>query len=127
MDILYLLCGATDKPFRDREYRNLLKHYHRTLSNMLNKLGSDADKLFSFDDLESQLKKFGKFAFVTGPLCIQLTLVNPNDVANLDDIVQSGDTNADFIAGFDAETQIEYDKRINGLFSDLIEFGYFWK
>lgn len=122
---MFLSC--TDKPLRDREYTNLLKHYHNSLSNIVRKLGSDPEKLFTFEDLECQLKKFGKMAFVIGPLCLQLTLVNPKDVSNLDDVINRSDEKVDFITGFDPETQIEYDKRINDLFTDLLAFDYYWK
>lgn len=130
LDLHYNLFGATTKALRDREYKNILKHYHNTLSESITKLGSDPDQLFTFEDLESQLKKFGKFAFIWGPMFVQMMLADPDDIPDLDqlseDLVkQEGDIN--FVKNFNEDRQREYDTRMRDLLTDLVDYGYYWK
>lgn len=130
IDVFHILFSSTDKPFRDEEYQTLLKHYYEKLSETITKLGSEPQKLFPYDAFEKQLKKFGKFVFAMGPLLTQFMVVDPENIGNLDEVTKSianNEEGADFITGFNEKTQKEYDQRINGLFTDLIDLDYHWK
>lgn len=105
-----------------------MKHYHNSLSDIVRKLGSDPDKLFPFTEFQKSLKKFGKFAFLMGPVLTQIMLADPKDVPDLDEMsVAMSKSDVEFVQGFDEETQLQYDERINDMMTDLIEYGYYWK
>lgn len=107
-----------------------MKHYHKTLSTSISRLGSDPEQLFPFVDFECHLKKFGKFAFLMGPIMVQMMVTDPKDIPNLDTIGESlanGDANTEFFQALNAETQQIFNRRVDDLFSDLVELGYYWK
>lgn len=130
VDIFNIIFSSTTKPIRDSHYVNLLNHYHKTISETIIKLGSDPEKLFSFTDFQNQLKKFGKFSFMLAALWTQINLVDSKDLPDLDELAEGLANNkkeAKFVTGYDHNTQLEYNRRINDLYGDLIDFGYYWK
>lgn len=48
-DISFLFYSCTDKELRDRHYEELLKIYHDELKVCISRLGSDPEKLYSWD------------------------------------------------------------------------------
>lgn len=126
LDLHYNLFGCTDRAFRQAEYQKLMQHYYESLSAQIRRLGSDPDALFTFDDFQCHLKKFGKFAFVMGPAMVPMMLADAKDIPNLDEMSEkmSDEENVDLVKGFDNKTQIEYNKRINDLLEDLVDLGY---
>lgn len=126
MDLLYHIFSATDKSFRKQHYDTLLKTYYQSLSESIRKLGSDPNKLYTFENLEMQLRKYGEFALVCGPMIIQIKVANAKDIGNLDDyseLVEKGEE-PDLFNAFDEATEMEYSDLINGLFTDLVDYGY---
>lgn len=77
-------------------------------------LGSDPEKLFTFENLKEELKRYGNFALIVTPLFI------------LSAQIQLNETNTDE-TGLSEINQMEYDRRINGLLEDVIELGYYRK
>lgn len=126
LDLLYNIFSSTDKEFRAKHYDELLETYHTSLCNMIEKLGSDPKKLYTMDDLKQQMRKYGAFALLCGPMLIQIKVARAQDIGNLDEyakLVNDGHE-ADLINGYDEDTQIEYEKLINGLVDDLVSYGY---
>lgn len=129
LDLLYNIFATTVKSTRDKEYKNWLKHYHQTLSENIRQLGSDPNKLFTYADLESQLKKFGRFAFFWGPMFTQINLADSDNIPDLDELseeMNKDDGDIEFITKFDDERQKEYETRIRELLTDLVDYGYYW-
>lgn len=128
LDLLYNIFTSTDGEFRKKEYQNLLKHYHHTLSAAITKLGSNPRKLFTLADLQYHMKKFGKYAFLMCPLLIGVMLADPKDIPDLDALSEelANETdNLELVRGFDEETQRKYEIRIRDLVADLVELGYY--
>lgn len=126
LDLLYNIFSATDQQFRREHYNKLLKTYHESLSETVRKLGSDPERLFSYDDLQDELRYLGDFALLTGPLIVQLKIANPEDVVDLDEYserVERGEI-ADLLREYDNETQKKYNDLVNGIVVDLIDYGY---
>lgn len=97
---------------------------------MVTRLGSDAQKLFTFDDLQRELKRFGLFGFLVGPMMQQIICADPKDIPDLDTYSETYDNSeakANFVNEFGGETQRRYAERVNGIMSDLVDFGYYWK
>lgn len=127
--MLYFIFTATDKDLRDKEFENMLRHYHTSLSEMVTRLGSDPTKLFTFDDFKQQLKKCCKYPYLMAPVLLQIMMANAEDVPDLDDLSERiGQENSDasIVKRFDSETQAVYDKRLQDVISDLVELGLYW-
>lgn len=118
---------STDRDFRQKEYQNVMDHYYRTLAQSIRRLGSDPDKLFSYADFQSELKKFGNFALLMGTMMTEMMLIDPNDIPDIDGLseeVATVDKNLDVFKP-SVERDCQYDRRINDLFNDFIEMGYY--
>lgn len=106
-----------------------MEHYYKILSESIVKLGSDPATLYTFDNFQGDLKKFGRFAFIWAPMLIQIILVDAKDVADMEELSKdmvNNEQDVDIIKGFSAEIQLKYNNRINELFTDLIDYDY-WK
>lgn len=114
IDLVYCIFGSTDKTLRDNEYENLLKLYYETLSKTVKLLGSNPDELFTFEDLNDELKTCGVYALLKGPMLLQITLADLPD--------ESGGQS--FNSGLSEECQREFDRRINGILEDIVRLGY---
>lgn len=94
---------------------------------MIEKLGSDPKKLYTYENLQAQMRKFGEFALLTGPMIIQIRVAAAKDILNLDDYaeqVEKGNQSADLVGEYDEDTQAEYSNLINDLVDDLVNYGY---
>lgn len=88
LDLFYNIFGSTESEFRQKEYQNLLQHYHKSLSKAIRRLGSDPELLFTYKDLENELLRFGKYPFLTGPMQIQMHVAKSQEIANLDEFCE---------------------------------------
>lgn len=104
-----------------------MDHYYQTLAQSIRRLGSNPDKLFSYADFQNELKKFGNFALLMGTMMTEMMLIDPNDIPNIDELsedVATVDKNLDVFKPSE-ERDRQYDRRINDLFNDFIEMGYY--
>lgn len=126
LDLLYNIFGGTDAHFRKQNYEKLLDTYYASLSRTIRLLGSDPDKLYTFENLKSQLRKYSEFALVFGPMLHQLRVAQGCNVTNLDDFaerIERGE-DVDLIIDFDGETKSTYATLVNDLVTDLFNYGY---
>lgn len=128
LDLLYYIFTSTDQRLREKEYDNLLRVYHSALTKIVKKLGSDPQKLFSYEDLLDQLRKFGKFSMLMSPVLISVMMADAKDISNMDDFSQdmNCDKQVSLVKGFDAKTQILFDERIQGLLNDVDKLNLYW-
>lgn len=127
LDLLYHIFTATDKPFRQLHYEDLLKTYYTSLSDTIRKLGSDPDKLYTYENLQSQLSKFAEYALLMAPMMIWLTIAaRSGNIGSIDEYtkVLEVDDTATLIAPFDEQTELKYSTWINDLVTDMINYGY---
>lgn len=126
LDLLYFIFTVTDKQFRQQHYHSLLEIYHNSLSQTIEKFGSDPEKLYTFDNLQSQLRKFGDFAVLFASMIIQVRVAKDEHFSDLDDFANSidRDQHVNVIGEYDSKTQAEYTIQINDLFTDLDNYGY---
>lgn len=128
IDLLYNLFTSTDGPIRKSDYQNLLKCYHASLSLTIRRLGSDPEALFSFNDLQNELKRFGRFAFLISPLMLRIMLADPKDIRNYEDMKNNEEElkNVKTYGLSSADAEKVYQQRINEVIGDLIDYGYFY-
>lgn len=131
IDLSYYLLTCIDKAVRDKEYDNLLKLYYESLSKTVKLLGSDPDKLFTFDDLQDELKKYGMFTLTMAPMLIQTSLADSNEMSSF---IEVNDKKAienyeqELITGLNETAQLEYARRLNEVFEDVVDkLGYYHK
>lgn len=88
IDLTYFLFSSTEKQLRDEHYDDLINIYYDTLATQINRLGSDAKKLFTFNDLQLQLKQFAIYGLIMAPLIVQIITADPKDIPDLDQIAE---------------------------------------
>lgn len=128
IDIFYNIYSSTDKALRDKEYTNLIKLYHESLSKTVKLLGSDPDELFTFENLLSELKRFGVYALLMSPMLLQVSLAHSNEISNMDEMfdkVAEGESKINLVTELSSEGQSEYHRRLNEVFEDVIQLGYY--
>lgn len=127
LDLLYNIFGATDGKFRAQHYDQLLNAYYNSLSNAIQALGSDPTKLYTLDDFQGQMKKFGEFALLWGLTIIRVRVANADDIKNMDEYaehIHRGEY-IDLVREFITKQQIEsFTTLVNELVTDLIDYGY---
>lgn len=126
LDLLYNIFSATDREYRQQHYDELLETYYAALSGIIRKLGSNPYKLFTFQNLKDELRKFGELAVYCAPMIIQIRIANAKDVRDLDeysDAIENGE-DADLLNEFDKDTQAIFSELVNDVVLDLFELGY---
>lgn len=130
IDLLYNLFTSTDKSLRDKEYNNLLQLYYKSLSRSVKLLGSNPDELFTFDDLQSELKRCGNYALMLAPMLIQISQASSSEITNLDDMcdkMAEGENGNGLVSGLTESGQAEYVRRLNDVVEDVVRLGYYQK
>lgn len=130
IDLLNFIFTSTDKKTRKHHFRDLLRAYYNQLTNNIRKLGSQPEKLFPYEAFINELKECGNFAFLITPLIVQLCVVDPNDVNNLNEICEEStedDKQFDLVQGLSKPSQLLFNERILDCIEDLVQFGYYRK
>lgn len=129
-DIFHNLFHSTDKTLRDKEFDNLLTLYYETLSKTVRMCGSDPSELFTFANLKDELRRFGNYTLIMGPLWILETQQQPgsHDMFT-DDMFDKAEQGKDesMFGDLKGNGQEEYARRINGLLEDVLRLGYYRK
>ncbi|KAJ3659965.1 hypothetical protein Zmor_011626 [Zophobas morio] len=117
-DLSYCLYSGASKKIFDN-LNDYLKIYYNSFSSFVKSLGSDPEKLFPFEALEDQWKKYAKFGMMVSLSIIRMKLINTEDVVDLTDELEV-DQFADALAKqkFDEET---YRKRTRELLWHMSE------
>lgn len=126
LDLLYNIFSSTDKAFRDKHFETLLQTYYASLSQMISRLGSSPKDLFTYEDLQSELRKFGEYVLLCAPMVIRIKVANAKDVRDLveySDVIET-DPSVDLFLDFDEKTQLEYSRLVNEVVDDLIRYGF---
>lgn len=92
----------------------------------IRKLGSDPEKLFTFENLQSQLRKFGEHILLFGPVILSVRMAKAENMENLDEYAErmERDEDADLLNDYDDETQTEFTRLVNDLITDLVNYCY---
>lgn len=126
VDILHIIFTSTDTQFRAREYHNLIRCYYDSLSSTIRQLGSDPERVFSFDDLQNELKRCGKVAALIAPYMLRVILAQPKDIRNYDqmnDADKEAKENKNHYQ-LDDGADIAFRERFSAIVADLISYGY---
>lgn len=122
--------SSTDRKLREEHYDKLIKIYHNSLANTITKLGSDPEKLFSFNDLLGELKRFGRFGLVLAPILLQIITSKPDDIPDMDafaeDMKNNTKTMDESMKAFaNTATLDQYNQRVRDVVKDGILLNYY--
>lgn len=127
MDLMLNIFTSTDSQFRKNHYEKLIRAYHSSLSDMVQKLGSNPNNLFSFDDLQAQLKVYGSVNLIRATVLLAFFVANPEDITDFDeytDLIKRGKKARLLKTKFNEETKPKYSLLINDLVTDFVNYGY---
>ncbi|XP_063695694.1 uncharacterized protein LOC134827085 [Culicoides brevitarsis] len=88
LDLMYFIFASTDKQLRDEHYDDLIRAYHSALSAMLERLGEKTNKVMSFEALQAELKKFGKFGMPMAFMLIPSITMQSQDIPDMDKMAE---------------------------------------
>lgn len=86
-------------------------------------MGSNPDKLFSFQNLLDGLKQCGNFAFLTTPCILLFSLARQDELGDVKNF--TNDTDSAAIKAFSQASEKEFKTRITDILDDLLRLGYF--
>lgn len=124
IDIFYFLLSTTDKSFRENHFIDLLHQYHSILSESIEKLGSDATKIYPLTKFQSDLIKFNRFPLIFALVSVLFRLADENHILDLDDYAQRicNGERPKLILNLEAETEILYKKALNEAVTDVVHY-----
>lgn len=122
--------SSTDRKLREEHYDKLIKVYHKSLSNTITKLGSDPEKLFSFNDLLGELKRYGRFGLLLAPILLQIITSEASDIPDMDELAEDFANNTktmdESMAVFsNMGTVDKYNQRVRDVVKDGLLLNYY--
>lgn len=123
MDLSHYIFSSTEKELRDEHYDDLLRVYYDSLSELLRRVGSDAEKLFKFSDLQDQLRKFGRYGLIMSPMVIMISMAKPENIPDMDKVADD-QQNADNFDGMKKTDDLGYKKRMADVIRDFFTYGF---
>lgn len=122
LDISFFIYSCTNQEMREQHYIDLLKEYHRSAVSLIKDLGADADVVLPWEGLLNELKLFGRFGCGMGIESLPMSLIDDEDVADLDEIKENAVlTDVWNIKPFKDEAKCQ---RIADVFKHAIDQGY---
>lgn len=88
LDLVYFIFASTDKELRDEHYDDLIKAYHQSLSRLLKKFGEVPDQIMSYETLQKEMKKFGRFGLPMALMLIPVTTMQSQDIPDMDKMAE---------------------------------------
>lgn len=126
LDVLYNIFTSADKSLRDKHFEELLDTYFESLSGMIRRLGGDPDKLFTYEDFRNELRKFGDYMLLFGPMIIRAKVADGSDLRDMDEYCDAfgRGEDIDLFKDFGDDTQAIYNKHINEGIEVLYGYGF---
>ncbi|KOB70161.1 putative Juvenile hormone-inducible protein, partial [Operophtera brumata] len=84
LDISFMIYACTTQDLRDRHYNELLKYYYDVLSTQIREMGSDPDKVYSWDLFMSEIKRYSYFGLAFSFESTPFIVLAPEDAVNLE-------------------------------------------
>lgn len=124
----FLFCSLSPQ-LRNDHFNDFINIYYSNLQATINKLGSDAGKLFTFENLHDQLRQFSKYVMFLAPIMIGIMTSNLTNVPDVDEMVHrinvlSKDPKADVNLDEFFEENDAYKHRMSNVIRDMDRLGY---
>lgn len=129
LDLANFIFSCTDGNLRAQHYDELLKIYHQSLKDLLDRLGGDTEAQFPFSALLQQFKQFGKFAVIIGSVVIPGASAKNEDFPERDLMADgSEDKNpgalSDILTTLATIVDDSIKLRLRDALMDVIDYGY---
>ncbi|XP_063623024.1 uncharacterized protein LOC134795121 [Cydia splendana] len=132
-DLLYLIFNCTDHATRLKHYQEWIDYYHEILDDSLNLYGLKANRVFPKDQLDADLRRYGKLMVNLGVMLSSILVRESKDVVDIKEM--TGDKEKmveDTMAQMDASllnvsTIVNLRKKILGIIDTALEFGLIHK
>lgn len=127
-DISFFLLSSTDKELRDQYYDQLINIYYDELCKIIQRCGSDPSALFSRNNLNDQLRRFGKEGLTMAPFLTELMVANESDMVAVEtyaaNIEEYGVDGTPHFVTFTAESKPKFIKQLSEIIADCIKYGW---
>lgn len=123
-DILYAILNCTDHQTRLKHYHDWIDYYHKELDRALSNYELKASYVYPRDQLDKDLKKYGKLTFSLCVLLANVMTLKPDDAAKLKVLMETG-FNFDqmSIQIEESENILVFKNKVEGLIDSCAEFG----
>ena len=124
-DLLYLIFNCTDHETRVKCFYDWIDHYHSELDKSLANFGLKANYVYPRDQLDADLKRYGKLGFAAAILMSGTMTVNAAEAAKLKDVIGTGkmEDMAGAMGNLHADTMVLFKRRLIGLIDSFKLFG----
>ncbi|KAJ8728883.1 hypothetical protein PYW07_006579 [Mythimna separata] len=124
-DLLYLIFNCTDHETRVRNYYDWIDYYHDELDNSLSNYGLKANYVYPRDQLDADLKRYGKIGLGCAILMTGTLTISPAEAGKLKEVLDTGNLEGMVgeVGNFNAETLVLFKKRIIDLVESFKLFG----
>ncbi|XP_064538307.1 uncharacterized protein LOC135428315 [Drosophila montana] len=122
LDVSFFIYSCTSQQLREEHYEELLRAYLESAQALITDLGGDAEAVISWETLQEELKQFGRFGCGMGIESLPMSLIEDDEVADLDAIVEDAVlTDVWNITPFEQPAK---QQRIAEIFKHAIDQGY---
>lgn len=124
IDLCYFLFSTTDNSFRDKHFTELLNEYHSTLSANIEKLGSDAEKLYPISKFQSDMIRFNRFPLIFALVSVMFHFADEKHILDLDEYAERicNGERPKLIFDIDSAHEIVYKKALNDAITDVVHY-----
>lgn len=127
-DLSILLLTSTDKAFRAEHYDQLINLYYDELSAIIKRCGSDPLALFSRDNLNDQLRRFGKEGLIMSTFIVVMLGASESEMADLTEYsannLESRVDEAPFFLSLTEQSRRKFVKQMSDIIADCIKYGW---
>lgn len=126
MELSIFLWSSTRGELRAAHFDELIKSYYYSLCATIKLLGSDPERLFTFDQLKLQLKKIGKLGLILAIPTLESTSVDTQcgiNIVNISENIQS-DSNVEIVSKYTNEAIMAYKERIGDIVRDGLRYEW---
>lgn len=129
-DLLYFMLNCTDHETRAKYYHEWIAYYHEMLDDALSNHGLKSNRVFPRDQLDADLRRYGKMLVGLGILLSSVLVRESKDVVDFKEL--GGDSVEDLIdnamtnmraGSLGDETILKLKLRIEGIIETALEFG----
>lgn len=105
----------------------MLKWYYESLSKTVNSLGSKPEQLFTFDNLQREMKRSGNIILISLPLWLEFILAESShdDLGEMFDKIADDDDKPVGASELSDQGKRQYDLCINDVFEDIVRLGFY--
>lgn len=126
-DLSLFFLTSTTKIFRDAHLAELIQYYHASLSETVRHCGSNPEHVFTFKQLEYQLKTFSKYGVRLCLMYLSVSVPDPSNVRPMNECSDSVDVDNDGIKTFsslEGECEKAFMIQVNDSIRDALRYGW---